>query len=133
NRHTFDQDERIAFHDHAVGEGCGVALVRVADDVFAVSYGVMHRLPLDAGREALTASTAQTGIGDGLDDVSGCNCDCLFKAAQSAMGTVVFQRQRIDYAAALKGEPCLLGKEGQILDPAERQAMRAACEEASIK
>ena len=32
--HAFDQDEGIAFHDHAVGEGAAVALVGIADDVF---------------------------------------------------------------------------------------------------
>ena len=34
DRHALDQHERIAFHQHAVGEGAGIALVGVADDVF---------------------------------------------------------------------------------------------------
>ena len=33
-RHAFDQDEGIALHDHAVGEGAAVAFVGIADDVF---------------------------------------------------------------------------------------------------
>ena len=33
DRHALDQHERIALHDHAVGEGAAVALVGVADDV----------------------------------------------------------------------------------------------------
>ncbi len=34
--HAFDQDERIAFHDHAVGVGAAVAFVGVADNVFLI-------------------------------------------------------------------------------------------------
>ena len=40
-----DHHEGIAFHDHAVREGAGVALVGVADDVFLKAFGVGDRLP----------------------------------------------------------------------------------------
>ena len=36
NRHALDQQKRIAFHQHAIGESAAVAFVRVADDVFLV-------------------------------------------------------------------------------------------------
>ena len=36
DRHAFDQQERVALHQHAVGEGAAVALVGVADDIFLV-------------------------------------------------------------------------------------------------
>ena len=69
--HAFDQDERIAFHDHAVGEGAAVAFVGIADDVFPVGFGVRDGLPLDAGREAGAAASAQSRLGDLLDNSGG--------------------------------------------------------------
>ena len=43
NGHALDQHEGIAFHDHAVGEGAGIAFVGVADDVFLLGPGVGRR------------------------------------------------------------------------------------------
>ena len=51
--------EGMAIAAHAVGEGAAVALVGIADDVFLRVVGKADRLPLDAGREACTAATAQ--------------------------------------------------------------------------
>src|SRR5581483_11106964 len=51
NRHAFEQAQRIAFHQHAVGERARVAFVGVADDVFLFSVDTEHGVPLDAGRE----------------------------------------------------------------------------------
>ena len=67
--HAFDEAVRVAFHQHAVGEGAAVALVGVAADVFLVGLGVVHGLPLDAGREAGAAAAAQAGGRDLRDDV----------------------------------------------------------------
>ena len=57
--HALDQLKRVALHRHAVGEGAAVALVGVADDVFAGAGGSRHRLPLDARREPRAAAPAQ--------------------------------------------------------------------------
>ena len=62
DRHALDQDEGIALHDHAVGEGAAVALVGVADDVFLRAGVVGDGPPLDAGREAGAAAAAQAGL-----------------------------------------------------------------------
>ena len=62
--HALDQQEGIAFHDHAVGVGAGIALVGIADDVFAVGRGVGDGLPFDAGRKARAAAAAQAGLRD---------------------------------------------------------------------
>ena len=43
DRHALDQQEGVALHQHAVGEGAAVALVGVADDVFLVGWP--HRAP----------------------------------------------------------------------------------------
>ena len=70
DRHAFDQAERIAFHEHAVGEGAAVAFIGVAGDVFLGALEIVHRLPLDAGREAGAATAAKAGrrhFGDDVD------------------------------------------------------------------
>ena len=84
DRHALDQDEGIAFHDHAVGEGAAVALVGVADDVFALRSRIEHGLPLDAGREAGAAASAQAGFGHLGDDVGRRHGDRLGKTGQPA-------------------------------------------------
>ena len=61
--------ERVALHQHPVGEGAAVALVGVAADELQLVDAVEHRLPLDAGREARAAAAAQAGVGDLGDDL----------------------------------------------------------------
>ncbi len=56
--HAFDQQEGIAFHHHAVGEGARVALVGIADDVLLVRRGLAYRLPFDAGGKRGSAAAA---------------------------------------------------------------------------
>ena len=62
DRHALDQHERIAFHQHAVGECAGIAFVGVADDELALARRVGGGLPLDAGREPRAAATAQSRL-----------------------------------------------------------------------
>ena len=57
--HALDERERIALHDHAIGEGAGIAFVGVDDDIFLTGRTIRHRLPLDAGREARAAAAAK--------------------------------------------------------------------------
>ena len=68
DRHALDQEERIALHDHAVGEGAAVALVGVADDVFLLGRGLRDGAPFDAGRETGAAAAAQARLRDLFDD-----------------------------------------------------------------
>ena len=70
DRHAFDQHERIAFHDHAVGEGAAVAFVGIADDVFLRRLRLRDRAPLDAGRKAGAAASAQARLHHLFDDAS---------------------------------------------------------------
>ena len=60
DRHALDQQERVALHQHTVGESAAVALVGVADDVFLIRAGIVDRLPFDAGRKAGAAAAAQS-------------------------------------------------------------------------
>ena len=70
DRHALDQHERIAFHQHAVGERSRIAFVGIAGDVLLLRRLIEHRLPFDAGRKRGAAAAAQTGLRDRLDDLA---------------------------------------------------------------
>ena len=59
DRHALDQEERVALHQHAVGESAAVALVGVADDVFLLRLDAGDRAPFDPGRKSRAAAPAQ--------------------------------------------------------------------------
>ena len=125
NGHAFDQHERIAFHDHAVGEGAAVAFVGVADDVLPIALGVGDRLPLDAGRESRAAAAAQARLGDLFDDAAGIG-QRFGEPFVAVMGFVVVERARIDDAAAGEGEAGLFLEERMLLRRADAQFVIAA-------
>jgi hypothetical protein len=60
NRQALDQDERVAFHDHAIGESAAVALIRIAHDVLLRSFRVGGSTPLDPRWKSGAAASAQT-------------------------------------------------------------------------
>ena len=68
DHHTFDDLERVAFEDGTIHECARVAFVTVADDVFLVGFLVGGELPFSSGGEAATATTADTGSQDFVDD-----------------------------------------------------------------
>ncbi len=133
NGHAFDQHEGIAFHDHAVGEGAGIAFVGVADDVFLLRWGVGHRAPFDAGGEARAAAAAQAGGDDLLDDGFRPDGERLLKPLVTAMRFVIFEAARIDDAAILEGEPRLALEPGIVVDDADAEPVRLAVEHAGIE
>ena len=69
NRAPFDQQMRVALHQHVILERAGLALVGVAADVFRLRRVLEHELPLHAGREAGAAAAAEAGGLHLLDDV----------------------------------------------------------------
>ncbi len=123
NGHALDQDERIALHDHAVGEGAAVALVGVADDVFLCGAGLRHGLPFDAGREAGAAAATQSGLEDLLDDRFRTDCERAREPAIAAMRAVIVERHRIDDAAAREGQPRLPLQPGDVVGHAMAERM----------
>ena len=125
DRHALDHHEGIALHDHAVGEGAAVALVGVADDVFAVGAGLRHGLPLDAGREAGAAAAAQAGGGDIGQDGVGTELQRALEALIALMGAVILDRARIDHAAAGEGQADLPLEPRDLLGDAKPQGVRA--------
>ena len=61
--HALEHPVGVALEDAAVHERAGVTLVGVADDVLLVAGGLGHGGPLEAGREAGAAATAQAALG----------------------------------------------------------------------
>ena len=65
----FDQQVRVALHQHVVLERAGLALVGVAGDVLRLGRVLEDELPLQARREAGAAAAAQARRLHLLDDV----------------------------------------------------------------
>ena len=126
--HAFDEDEGIALHDHAVGEGAAVAFVGIADDVFLRRRGLRHRPPLDAGRKAGAAAAAQAGLHHLLDDGFGPERERALQPGEAAMAAVVRDRERVGHATAREGEPRLPLEPGDVGDRTERKRVRPAGE-----
>ena len=108
DRHALDERERIAFHEHAIGERAGVAFVGIADHVFLVGLLIEHRLPLDAGGERRAAATTQAGVGDFLHDLRATHRQRAPQARITAVRHVLLEIHRIDDADAREGQTFLL-------------------------
>ncbi len=123
DRHAFDQDQGIALHHHAVGEGAGVAFVRIADDVLLAGRRVQHGLPLNAGRERRAAPPAQPGLRYRFDDGSRRQLERAAQPAVAAVGFVVVDRDGIGDADAGKRQPLLPREVRDFLRLTEEKAM----------
>ncbi|MNZ59106.1 hypothetical protein D3C78_771310 [compost metagenome] len=133
NRHAFDQHEGIAFHDHAVGEGAAIALVRIADDVFLVRDRIRNGLPFDTRRETRAATSAQAAFSHLGNNVQRCHGDGFFKAFHALIGAIILKRQRIGDATTRKCETRLAFQEWDILGWPETEPMLAAGEKPCIE
>ena len=107
NGHAFDQQEGVAFHQHAVGEGAGVAFVGVAHNVLLRSLGGAHRAPFDPGREGCAATATQARIEHGGRGLLAAQGDGLGQALETAVGPVILQGQRPGNASAGKQQALL--------------------------
>ncbi|OIQ79167.1 hypothetical protein GALL_391050 [mine drainage metagenome] len=133
NGHAFDQHERVAFHDHAVGKGARVAFVGIADDVLLLGAGIEHRLPLDSGGEGRAATSTQPGLGDFLDDGRAIHGQRPFQAAIAIVVEVILQGNRIGDADAGEGQAFLIFQVGNVLRQSEPQPMLAAAQESAVE
>src|SRR5690606_8038745 len=67
--HALDQLMRVVTDDVAVLERAGLALIRVADQIFNAVVVTRHETPLETGRKTCAAAAAQAGELDLSDDV----------------------------------------------------------------
>jgi hypothetical protein len=123
DRHALDQAERVALHQHPVGERAGIALIGVAHDIFAVCpcapATVFHLMPVGKPApprprrpEARTASTTALGA--------------MFSAARNPTrppcAAYSSRRQRVDHAAALECQALLPRQIRHVLRPPNHNA-----------
>src|SRR5262249_44395398 len=64
DRHALDQRMRVVAEDVAILERAGLALVGVADEVLVACVLLRHEAPLEPGREARAAPSAQRRLLD---------------------------------------------------------------------
>ena len=121
--HALDDQEWIAFDQHAVGERAAVTLVRVADDVFPVGLRIGDGLPLDAGRETRATAAAQTGGRDVGDNLGRAQCQGSLQPLETAMRAIIVDRSWIDDAASREGQARLAFQPRNVIRDAEPQGM----------
>ena len=131
--HPFDQNQRVAFHDHAVGESAAVAFIGITANIFFFALGPGNRLPLDAGREAGTTASAQARFGDLRDDLGGFHGQRLFEPGKTAMGLEIIDGKRVDNATTGESQPFLAGKIGDLLGRPVAERMVAAVQEPALE
>ena len=132
--HALDQGERIAFHQHAIGEGAGVAFVGVAGNVFLLPRRLIeHRLPLDAGRESRPAPPAQARGRDGLHDRGRLHGQRPCESLVAAVRHIIRNARGLDDAYALEGQTLLTLEPGDFARRSERQRMGAAVEKVRVE
>ena len=133
DRHALDQAERIALHQHAVGEGAAVALVGIADDVALLRRSQANGVPLDPGGEPGATPAAQSGQLHHVDDRRAVHGQRPVEPGIAAMGPVVGHAQRIDHAAAAERQPRLPLLKRVLLGFANRKRMLRALQEPGVE
>lgn len=131
--HAFDQHERIALHDEAVGEGAGVAFIRIADDVLLVRIRAAHGFPFDAGGECRAAASAQAGIDERFAHRVAVHVEHLAQARKSAERGVIVDGKRVRDTDARERQPLLLLEVRNVVDQADVLRVDAAFVERGIE
>ena len=116
DHHAFNELEGVAFHNGAVHERAGVALVAVADHIPHGFLLTGNLLPLLAGGEAAAATAPETGGVHFVDYiVPGHFEHGLLQSGKAAGSQVFVQRLGVKLAAVLQNDPGLLGDEGDFV------------------
>jgi len=90
DHHAFDQTERVAFHQDAIGKGTAVSFVCVAGNVLLVAVSVRDGLPFNSCWETGTATTSETGRFHRFDYSLGAHLNGLFEGFEALMRAEVF-------------------------------------------
>ena len=133
DRHALDQHERIALHDHAIGEGAGVALVGVADDILLVRRGLHRRAQLDPAGKARAPAPAQTGFHHLIGDLRAIKRRCVPQTFVSAVREVIVERDWIDHAHAREGQSLLILEIGNLLGESQAKFVGAALQKTGVE
>ena len=88
NGKAFDELVRILVEDVAVLECARLGFVGIDDDVVVLAVVVFDEAPLGTGGEACSATTAQVGCFDHVDDLAGFHGDGFFQRLVATVGEV---------------------------------------------
>ena len=119
--HALEQTERISLHQHSIGKGAAVALIRVDADVFVsrrihrlpfvASRSLLgYRAPFDASREPGTAATAQAGRKHLLHHGRRGHSQGSAQPRHTAMGDKIIGVQWVNHPHTLVYPPVLAGQ-----------------------
>ena len=64
DQHAFNQVVRVAFDHRAIHKRTGVALIRIANEVFRLGLLFARRIPFKPGGKARAARAENTGVAD---------------------------------------------------------------------
>ena len=131
--HSFDQDKRVALHQHAVGKRARIAFIGVARDIFLIRRLVEDSLPFDTGWERGTAASAEPRLGDLLDDVGPAHPECARQPRVAVDCAVVIEAHRVVQANSRERHPFLILEIGDRIDGAELKRVPAAVKEIGIE
>ena len=115
----------VALKDGTIHERAGVAFVGVTANVLLIRVVAARKFPFEAGGEARTAATSQTGVEHGLDDLLGGHLgENLTQSGIAVLCDVVVDLLGIDNAAVAQRDTLLLliesgfvqGFDGVVLD-----------------
>jgi len=116
DEHTLDKRMGVVFEHGAVHERARVTLVTVADDVVPLARVLTAEAPLLAGGEAGTATAAEPGALDLVDDPLRIVVDeHLREGPVAATGEIVVDRGRVDEAVDVTHDARLPLVEGDVL------------------
>jgi len=96
DEHALDHQVRIALQKRAVHVRARIALVRVADHVLRLAFGLPHGIPFPTGREAAAAAPAKIGLDHLFHDEVGRHREkSLGQRLVPVYGDVVLDPQRV--------------------------------------
>jgi hypothetical protein len=124
NGHALDQLEGIALHQHPVGKGAAVALVGVADHVFA-PLRPGDGLPLDPRRKPRPAASAQARLQHFGDDFGRRHLARAGERGPAAGCRIVLKAERAGPSRPRESQALLAGDEGVIGNRADGLAAGA--------
>ena len=109
DQHTLDDTVRFPLHHGAVHKCTRIALVTIADDIFFFLLLIKNLLPFASGRKSAATASAQTGLGDLIDDLLGTHIkQCLCNGAVTAKSNIFGNALGVDASAVFKGDTRLL-------------------------
>ena len=129
DRHAFQQLERVGLKDKSIRKGARISLLGVADNELLGRRRVQHGLPLDAGGERRSTTTAQARGFHGINDLLLRERERVAQSHQPALATVVLERQRVDATDTPETHP-LLAQDPRVRIHRTDAARMARCETA---